>query len=168
MSAKLMDDDGAHVALGSDFLAWLKSTTAGGARVGAAHWEAGGFVKVVQVIGDETRVLTLKGPVGDFAPEAAKALAAGGRVAAISCVVDDDGQGYKFTIDENMVISGAKYPKIEKADDGDDLDVEAQLLEQIALQDRVIAFVESAFGEFLKVRLSDGWRKVAADVVPNF
>jgi hypothetical protein len=108
---------------------------------------------------EEVRV---RGECADF-HEAMLALRKGGLVTELHLECSRGDQVWRFTLKgENLAMIGLRTPPLAPPEEADEL--EGAVLEKVALCEQVVDFVEALFQRFIKLRISEAWRR---EVVPK-
>jgi hypothetical protein len=155
--------------LGRDFLTWLwfKSETRGGDFTGpngqlySLYMEQ--KVSVQGGEGEAVETISVSGLLSEMR-EAKLGLAMGKKVTKATLRIDQDPDAWQLTLNsQDFGLTGVKTPKVEtKAREGDDPD--AAFLEKMYLIDKVLGLLDSAYAEFLRLRLGPEWEKERASV----
>lgn len=111
---------------------------------------------VLEVQLAESEQTRLKGGAPAHSPEAYKALQHGKRIARARVRIAQNERAWLFMVSsESFAMSGLKIPAVLKDDEDDKID------ERLYLIDELDTIWSTIYGEFLRVRLSDGWEKEA-------
>lgn len=107
----------------------------------------------------ESEQTRLKGGAPAHSPEAYKALQHGKRISRARVRIAQNEREWLFMVtSETFAMSGLKIPAVLKDDEDDKID------ERLFLIDELDEIWNTIYGEFLRVRLSDGWEKETASV----
>ena len=157
------------MVLGQEFLTWLwyKSESQGGnfksqdGEPFTLYLEQ--RVSVTGGAGDTKETTSVSGLLSELR-EAKTGLAMGKKVSKALVRIESDPEQWSGTIKaEDFSLASFKTPKIEtKQEEGDDPD--AVFLEKMYLMERGLAFLDSVFLDFLKIRFSEGWQAEARAV----
>jgi hypothetical protein len=148
--------------LGREFLTWLwyASEARGGLFEGPENEKFGLFVeRRVSVQGGEGESLetaTVSGRLSELR-EARLGLSNGKKVNRATLRLTRDADEWSMTLRaEDFSVSGLKPPKSEAGrEDGDDPD--ATFLERVYLFEKALGFLDRAFADFVRLRLSREW-----------
>jgi hypothetical protein len=150
--------------LGRDFLTWLwfKSETGKGDFTTADGVPFSLFVEqritVTGGEGDAKESITVTGLLSELR-EAKLGLSMGKKVSRAMVRIGNEPDAWQTVIKaEDFSFSGFKTPKVERERDEDE-DPDAAFLEKMYLMERCLGFIDEAFGQFLAVRFSAGWRE---------
>jgi hypothetical protein len=154
--------------LGPEFLTWLWyacEDDSEGLRVSDRQGLAlsVGNRIVIQKSGEggaeEVRV---RGETADF-DEAMLALRKGGLVTELHLECSRGDQVWRFTLKgENLAMIGLRTPPLAPPEEADE--IEGAVLEKVALCEQVVDLVEALFQRFMKLRISQAWRR---EIVPK-
>ena len=101
--------------------------------------------------------ITIKGDDAGL-EEGILALKKGAMVTELSLKYKSNNYEWKFSIKgESLNISGLKTPTTALPETAEDL--EGYVIEKTYLYEKVIKFIENAFTNYIKLRISDSWKK---------
>lgn len=155
--------------LGQDFLTWLwyKSEARGGEFKGPDGAPFNLFLEQKIAVqggeGEATETTQVSGMLSELR-EARLGLAMGKKVTKANLRIEQDPDTWQVNVNaQNLIFTGVKTPKVEtKQEEGDDPD--SAFLEKMFLVEKVLGFLDAAYAEFLRLRLSPEWDQERADV----
>jgi hypothetical protein len=101
--------------------------------------------------------IIIKGDDAGF-EEGIMALKKGALVTELNLVFHSNQQEWKFTIKgESLNLSGVRTPKTGLSESDEDL--EGFVIEKAYHYDKIISFLEKLYTNYIKLRISDGWKK---------
>jgi len=158
-----------NTILGQDFLTWLWYKTDNENIMFQLEDKRTFTLQMEQKIsvqggeGETKSTATVSSPAGEM-NEAKAGLLTGKKVNKAQLLFAMDEDDWLVTVNAaDFGISGLKTPKIAtKDDEGDDPD--AKFLEKMFLLERCLEMLDIVFTQFLKLRMSNGWREESAAV----
>ena len=106
---------------------------------------------------ESTERITIKGDDAGL-EEGLLALKKGALVTELSLKYKSNDHEWKFSIKgESLNISSLKTPSTAMPETADD--IEGYVIEKTYLYDRIIKFIENAFANYIKIRISSSWNK---------
>jgi hypothetical protein len=101
--------------------------------------------------------ITIKGDDAGF-EEGILALRKGALVTELNLALHANNQEWKFTIKgESLNLSSVRIPKTGLPESAEDL--EGFVIEKTYHYDKIISFLEKTYTNYIKLRISNGWRK---------
>lgn len=148
--------------LGEEFLTWLwfQSDTAPGAFADDDGNAFNVYMEQRIVVqggqGQSKETATVSGSLSPLR-EARFGLGTGKKVTRALIRLEKDDMAFQFTLKaEDFSIGSLRTPKIDASDRDDDPD--ALFLEKIFLMEQAMRLLDSLYGKFLRLRLSDSWQ----------
>ena len=115
---------------------------------------------------ETTERITIKGD-GASLEEGILALSKGALVTELSLKYRSNNNEWKFTIKgESLNLSGLTTPATALPETAEDL--EGFVIEKAYLYEKIIKFIENAFNNFIKLRVSNSWNKSERQLVQRW
>jgi hypothetical protein len=154
--------------LGPEFLTWLWWVCEDD-RVGLGVADRQGLALsmgnriVIHKSGEgDAEEVRVRGETADFR-EAMLALRKGGLVTELHLECSRGDRAWRFTLKgENLAMIGLRTPPLAPPEEADE--IEGAVLEKMALCEEVVDFVETLFQRFIRLRISEAWRR---EVLPK-
>jgi hypothetical protein len=147
--------------LGKEFLTWIwytlenRSERLAEIDADVSALEIGNRLVLENRLSETLETITIKGDDAGL-EEGLVALKKGALVGEINLVYRSGEQTWQFNLKaESLNISSLKTPETAGAETKEDL--EGAVLEKIFLYEKVIRFVETAFGRYVRLRISENW-----------